>query len=156
MSKQEIASPTVLMESVFLTATIEASEEREVAVVDIPNAFIQTPHQREQVLMKVKGELAAILASIQQEAYQDYITQERGVPVIYLEILKAIYGMIESPMLFYKKLRNDLEENGFKINPYDLCVTKKQKKIVKGKQLTVTWHVDDLKISHKSKDQEQV
>ena len=64
MSKEEVASPTVLMESLFLTATIEASEEREVAVVDIPNAFFQTPHQGEQVLMKVKGKLANILASI--------------------------------------------------------------------------------------------
>ena len=40
MSKEEVSSPTILMESVFLTAIIEAKEEREVAVVDIPNAFI--------------------------------------------------------------------------------------------------------------------
>ena len=31
------------------------------------------------------------------------------------------------------------------MNPYDACVANKT---VKGKQLTVTWHVDDLKISH--------
>ena len=37
------------------------------------------------------------------------------------------------------------EEYGFEINPYDPCVANK---IVNGKQLTITWHVDDLKASH--------
>jgi hypothetical protein len=38
-----------------------------------------------------------------------------------------------------------LKEWGFKINDYDPCVANK---IVNGKQITVVWHVDDLKISH--------
>lgn len=36
-------------------------------------------------------------------------------------------------------------EWGFEINPYDWCVANKT---VDGEQLTITWHVDDLKISH--------
>jgi hypothetical protein len=36
-------------------------------------------------------------------------------------------------------------EWGFKINPYDPCVANKMEN---GKQLTVVWHVDDLKVSH--------
>ena len=54
--------------------------------------------------------------------------------------------MIKSPLLFYRKLRKDLESIGFKINPYDCCVANK---IINGNQFTVLWHVDDLKISHK-------
>ena len=53
--------------------------------------------------------------------------------------------MIKSPLLFYRKLRKTLEEAGFIINPYDICVANK---IVDGKQLTVGWHCDDLKASH--------
>jgi hypothetical protein len=34
---------------------------------------------------------------------------------------------------------------GFKLNPYDLCVANSQ---IKGKQCTITWYVDDNKISH--------
>ena len=34
---------------------------------------------------------------------------------------------------------------GFVLNPYDLCVANK---VVDGKQITVCWHVDDLKVSH--------
>ena len=39
---QEASSPTASLESVILTATIDALEERDVAIVDIPNAFVQT------------------------------------------------------------------------------------------------------------------
>ena len=39
----------------------------------------------------------------------------------------------------------DLQKDGFIINPYDPCVANKT---INGKQLTVTWHVDDLKVSH--------
>ena len=35
---------------------------------------------------------------------------------------------------------------GFKLNPYDLCVANK---MVNGRQLTVGWYVDDVKMSHK-------
>ena len=37
-----------------------------------------------------------------------------------------------------------LEAYGFKINPYDPCVANK---MIGGKQLTVCWHVENLKIS---------
>ena len=62
-----------------------------------------------------------------------------------MHIIKAIYGLLVSAMLFYKKLAKDLVGYGFEINPYDPCVANK---IVKGAQLTVSWHVDDLKVSH--------
>ena len=51
-------------------------------------------------------------------------------------------------MLFYKKLVADLKEEGFVVNRYDPCVANK---MVNGKQLTLTWHVDDVKASHKDK-----
>lgn len=50
--------------------------------------------------------------------------------------------------LFWEKLTQQLLEWGFKLNPYNNCVANK---VVEGNQLTVVWHVDDLKISHKNK-----
>ena len=38
-----------------------------------------------------------------------------------------------------------MEQIRFKINPHDPCVAKK---MANGKQTAVTWHVDDLKVSH--------
>ena len=53
--------------------------------------------------------------------------------------------MLQSSLLYYKKFVKDIEEIGFELNPYDPCVANK---MVLGKQLTLTWHVDDIKASH--------
>jgi hypothetical protein len=62
-------------------------------------------------------------------------------------MLKVLYGLLQSALLFYLKLVEDLTDYGFELNPYDPCVANK---IENGKQMTVVCHVDDLKISHMS------
>jgi hypothetical protein len=39
ISKEDASSPTVATESVILSCIIDAEEHRDVAIVDIPNAF---------------------------------------------------------------------------------------------------------------------
>ena len=56
-----------------------------------------------------------------------------------------MYGTLTASKLFYEDLTAFLISLGFQLNPFDHCVANK---LVNGKQLTVTWHVDDLKISH--------
>ena len=147
--KQEAASPTAVTESILLTAVIDANEGRDVATVDIPNAFIQTDVENNsdgsRVIMKIRGQLVDMLVDIDPELYRPYVIQEGKTKVLYVHVLKAIYGMLKSAFLFYKKLRKDLEGIGFKVNPYDPCVANR---MVNGKQHTVVWHVDDLKSSH--------
>ncbi len=41
ISKENASSPTVAMESVLLTSLVDAQENRDVAIVDISDAFIQ-------------------------------------------------------------------------------------------------------------------
>ena len=53
--------------------------------------------------------------------------------------------MLVSTMLFYCKLTNALLSYGFELNPCDPCVVNK---MVNSEQLTICWHVDDLKSSH--------
>jgi hypothetical protein len=60
--------------------------------------------------------------------------------------MRAIYGMLEGAILWYRKLRGELEQAGFKFNPYDPCVTNQNEG---GSQHTLLFHVDDLKSSHK-------
>ena len=60
-------------------------------------------------------------------------------------MLMALYGMLTSAILFYKKFRKDIEGIGFEVNPYDVCVANRR---VNDKQHTVTWHVDEVKSSH--------
>ena len=148
MLKEDTASPTVLLQSVFLTCGIEAHEGHEAAIIDIPNAFVQTNHKGQTMIMKIKGQLAHILVEVAPEIYEEYLTEEDGVPVLYVELLKALYRMMESSLLFYKKLVKDIQEQGFKVNPYDPCMVNK---MVNRKQLILTWHVDDLKAFHVDK-----
>ena len=54
--------------------------------------------------------------------------------------------MMNSALLFYRKLVRELEAYGFTIDPYDPCVANMD---INGSQMTVGWHVDDLKVSHK-------
>ena len=42
IDKEDASSPTVATESVILTSVVDAVEERETAVVDVPNTFIHT------------------------------------------------------------------------------------------------------------------
>ena len=65
--------------------------------------------------------------------------------MLYAKLAKTLYGTLRAALLFWRNLTQTLVGWGFKINVYDSCVANK---IVNGKQCTVTWHVDDLKISH--------
>ena len=55
---------------------------------------------------------------------------------------------VPSVHVFEPGLRGDLEAIGFQVNPYDPCVANR---IVKNRQHTVIWHVDDLKSTRANK-----
>ena len=154
MGREESSSPTVSTAGLFMTLAVDAKEKRHVATCDIPNAFIQTEMKKydkdgQRYVMKIRGALVDMLVQISPEIYKDFVSYERGQKILYVQVLKAIYGMLQSALLFYKKIRNDLIKSGFTINPYDPCVANKT---VKGTQMTVAWHVDDMKASHKRRD----
>ena len=54
--------------------------------------------------MKIRGAMVDMLLEI-DKSYQDYVVVERGQRVLYVPILRAIYGMLMSGLLFYKKFR---------------------------------------------------
>ena len=70
---------------------------------------------------------------------------KKGKPVLYVRLLKAMYSTLKAAMLWYKMLSETLKNEGFVLNKYDPCVANK---IIKGKQFTICWYVDDLKLSH--------
>jgi hypothetical protein len=145
-AKEDASSPTVSTEAVFLTAVIDAMENRVVAVIDVPGAFMQADMD-ELVHVRFTGKMVDLLLDIDKAMHKHCVTYERGERVMYVELLKALYGTIRAARLFWDKLSSKLQEWGFTPNPYDSCVVNK---MVDGKQLTVAWHVDDLKVSHVS------
>ncbi|EJK53338.1 hypothetical protein THAOC_27248 [Thalassiosira oceanica] len=50
--------------------------------------------------------------------YGKYIVLgKNGEPLLYVKLQKALYGLLQSALMFYKKLVEDLTANGFKLNP---------------------------------------
>lgn len=73
-------------------------------------------------------------------------SMEKGKKVMYTVLNKALYGTIQALLLFWKKISTFLSDvDGFACNPYDWCVINK---VIPGKQFTIVWYVDDLKLSH--------
>ena len=150
IDKEESSSPTVATESVILTSIINAEAGRETAVIDIPNAFVQTvvEDKNKRVIIRITGMLVDFLCEIAPDVYKDYVTiGKNGVEQLLVECLNALYGTMVASLLYYKKFTKSLASEGFKMNPYDPCVWNK---LIDGKQCTICFHVDDCKISHVS------
>jgi hypothetical protein len=132
----------------MLTCVINATEKRDVTVVDIPNAFIQivVEDEKDRAFICNRGPLVNILGSIAPDVYGPYVTVgKKGENQLLVQCLTALYGTMVASLLYYKKFVKSLKLNGFRLNPCDPCVANKQ---VKGEQSTVCFHVDDCKISH--------
>jgi len=143
--KEDAASPTIMTDSILLTTAMDAAEHREVAVIDLPGAFLFADMD-EVVHMVMRGELAELMAATAPEIYRPFVIYGRNSEaMLYVTLQKALYGCLKSALLFYRKLLQDLKSIGFKLNPYDPCVANKT---IRGRQFTIGWHVDDLKLSH--------
>jgi hypothetical protein len=150
LSKEEVTSPTVATESVLLTCIIEADEGRDVATIDIPNAFIQTrvEDEKDMAIIKIRGILVDMLVDIAPDVYKPYVTTDKkGVKQLIVQCQNAIYGTMMAGLMYYTKFCKSLLSVGFVFNPYDPCVANKQ---IRGKQMTICFHVDDCKLSHMS------
>ena len=147
--KEDAEIPTAATDSILLTGVLDAQQQRDVMTLDVPNAFVQTtvPQEEndEKIIMKIRGALVNLLVEISPETYKDYLIQEGKGKVLYVRMLKALYGMMKASVLYYKKFRSDIESIGYEVNPYDPCVANKE---IDKKQHTITWHVDDVKSSH--------
>jgi hypothetical protein len=50
------------------------------------------------------------------------VFNENGKKVLYLELLKALYGCVQLTLLWYELFSGTLKGMGFKLNPYDTYV----------------------------------
>jgi hypothetical protein len=145
IAKEEATAPTVTSDAIFIQSTIFAHERRDVATCDIPGAFLHADNP-DYVVMRLDGILAELLVQVAPTIYRKYVTTNKhGKPILYVQLEKAVYGMMKSALLFYRKLVADLTSIGYTINPHDPCVANKE---IIGKQMTICWHVDDLLLGH--------
>ena len=142
ITKEESTSPTISTETVFLMAIIDAWENCKVAVLDV--------NMEELVHVQLQGEMVDKLLEIDHDLCSSYVTVDKGEKVMYVELLKALYGTLRAARLFWEKLQAKLVNDwGFTPNRYDSCIVNKK---VDGKQLTMAWHMDDMKASHEKEE----
>ena len=149
ISKEDASSPTASTEAVLLSSVIDAREGRDVACIDVPNAFIQTwiENRADRAFVIIRGIMVLYLLQIAPGVYDPYVRKDKkGQLQLIVECQNAIYGTMTASKLYYNKFVSSLERQGFVLNPYDGCVANK---MVNNEQLTICFHVDDCKISHK-------
>ena len=99
---------------------INAMEEREVAIVDIPNALVQTQvtDKKSRVIVRICGMLVYILVKIAPDVYKDYVkVSNKGEKQILVECLNALYGTMMASLLYDEKFTTRLDKAGFVKNP---------------------------------------
>jgi len=136
---ENLSSPTVATQSVLMIASIAVSENRKVITADIVGAYLHAT-MKVRIIMVIDKYLSEIL-SIMFPYYKQYLTHDSKIYVI---LLQALYGCVESARLFYLHLKSSLESLGFIKNPYDDCIFNK---LVNGVQCSISVHVDDLMIT---------
>jgi hypothetical protein len=133
------ASPTVDITSVMTLISIAAATDANIFAMDVKGAFLKVTRKPDDtpIYMRIAPEVAEILTNIRPE-YTAYVNKNG---CIYVRIKKAIYGMVESPKLFYDDIAINLRRNGYIQLHADKCVFKKEDK--NGTTFLAIW-VDDI------------
>ena len=79
----------------MLPCVIDANKNRDVAIVDIPNAFVQmvVEDEKDKAFIRICGPLVDILASIAPDVYEPYVMVGRkGKEQLLVQCLTALYG----------------------------------------------------------------
>ena len=124
----------------MLSLLIDSFEERDVATADVVGAYLMASVD-EFIIVKLSGKSTEMMCKVNQK-YKRFVSYERGKPVLYLKLNKALYGCIQSALLWYQTFKGCLEDLDFKLNPYDPCVANMD---IEGSQCTICWYVDDNK-----------
>ena len=77
----------------------------------VPNYFIQTviPDGNEWAIMEISGVMVNLLVEMDPEVYGKYVVYENRRKVLYVQVLRTMYGMLIAYLLWYNKFYSDLE-----------------------------------------------
>jgi hypothetical protein len=106
ISKEDARSPTVATELVLLSCIIDTMEERDVAGVDITNAFVQTrvENEKDMAFIKIQGILLDILVEIAPDVNTSYVSKDKkGSRQFMVQCQNALYGTMIASLLYYRK-----------------------------------------------------
>ena len=115
-----MSSPTVSWTSVSIVPALAASEERQVCTADFTGAYLNASMKKSGTAVRVRlNQLQSTLSVSLDRSYSKYLCSDGTIVV---ELDKAMYGCIESALLWYETLRDSLVAIGMVCNPEDPCV----------------------------------
>jgi len=77
LTKEGNSAPTVSIEVLILACLIDAMEERDIAIVEIPGAFIQAD-MNDTVHLKMECMLAELLVKVYPKLCQKFLSVKNG------------------------------------------------------------------------------
>ena len=75
MTKEEIVAPTVMLDSLSITATIEIKEGQHVNIMDLPGAFLHVSNE-DDVIKAITGKWVKLMAINAPQIYWRNITSK--------------------------------------------------------------------------------
>ena len=135
-----MSSSTVRNESIMMLLAIALKENYRIISADIVGAYLNAKMKRD-IYMKINRFETNILCQLNND-YKKFVNKDDNC--IYVKLIKALYGCIESAKLFYELLRDTLFKYGFKIHPLDECIFLYENNKNK---IFIATHVDDLLIA---------
>ena len=111
ITKEESSSPTVSLYALMSSCVMDAIEGRKVITCDIPGAFLQAdwPDNRD-CYIKFTGVMVDMICEINPEYEKNVIITKKGKKLMYGKLTKAVYGTLLGAILFYEKLKKQLED----------------------------------------------
>ena len=90
--------------------TVSSAERRKIISWDVEGAYLLAD-QDDFVIVKFTGESVDVLCNVDEE-YKQYVSIENGKQVLYLQLLKALYGCLRSALLWYELYSSKLKGMG--------------------------------------------
>ena len=143
-SRIDTSSPTASTSAILIIAQLAAAERRHVISLDIGSAYLNAKMPKDDPSKLVFMAIASNMADILIDLDPSYKRYQRANGTIIVELDQALYGCIESALLWYKELSSFLGSIGFAPNLYEKCILNKTES---GHQTTIAIYVDDLLIT---------
>ena len=99
---ESVYSPTCSTKALMETLVIDAMDQIDVAIFNVPRDFLKTALPADKFLMmRIRDEFVDVMSEVNPK-YVPYVRNENVKKVLYVNILRAIYGCIDSAVLWYK------------------------------------------------------
>ena len=139
---KENNSPTISQASINLTLAISAFEGRHIMTVDVKAAFLNAKMPNKNVIIRIRRQDKIYPYLIKACPEYEKYTTATG---ILLELHGALYGLVESPRLWFNEISSTLI-NQLKLNQclHDKCLFSST-----NNDMIICLHVDDMLLSVK-------